>query len=379
MKMIDSGSLRPATQMTEVRTLHRTPDGSILHQDGRVIYFSCERFVRDIGRGTCCFICGASPADAPFNDEHVIPDWVLRRFQLHDQSISLPNGRTFRYDRYKIPCCEACNSRMGELIERPVRELLSQDADGICDRIRSGGNTLLFVWMALIFLKTHLKDRSIRANPDFRAPPDSIADIYDWPSLHHLHCVVRSFYTGATMAPGVLGSFIVMPYKVCDSLGAFDYADLYPAQCAMIRLDAIILYAVFDDACGAFNGIRHDIERIDGPLNELQARELLADLGCANHHISERPMFWSSVLPTGDCMIVADHSPTLHFENREILVRGRYLVEAIGPALGPEFEIRGFKGDAALERLAKGDVTFTFDDDGVFIRDGRPSEQNTES
>jgi hypothetical protein len=44
---------------------------------GNVIYFSLERFVRDIGLGDCCFICGASPSDVPFNNEHVIAEWFF--------------------------------------------------------------------------------------------------------------------------------------------------------------------------------------------------------------------------------------------------------------------------------------------------------------
>jgi hypothetical protein len=55
-----------------------TDDGSAVRHDGTVIIFSIER-VRDIGEGGSCFICGRSRDEVPFNDEHIIPDWVLRR------------------------------------------------------------------------------------------------------------------------------------------------------------------------------------------------------------------------------------------------------------------------------------------------------------
>jgi hypothetical protein len=67
-------------------------DGSILDETGKVVYFSQERFVRDICLGDCCFVCGANPANVPFNDEHVIPNWLLRRYNLFARAITLPNA-----------------------------------------------------------------------------------------------------------------------------------------------------------------------------------------------------------------------------------------------------------------------------------------------
>ena len=101
----------------------RTEDGSVVDDTGKVIYFSLERFVRDIGLGDCCFICGASPSDVPFNNEHVIAEWVLRRFGLFDRSLTLPNGTSMRYDRYTVPCCVVCNGLMGRVIEQPTSAL----------------------------------------------------------------------------------------------------------------------------------------------------------------------------------------------------------------------------------------------------------------
>jgi hypothetical protein len=77
----------------------RDDDDSVVDQEGRVLYFSPERFERWICLGTSCFICGATRAQAKFNDEHVVPAWLLRRFELFDRSIRLPNGTEIRYDR----------------------------------------------------------------------------------------------------------------------------------------------------------------------------------------------------------------------------------------------------------------------------------------
>ena len=48
----------------------KTADGSIVDSEGKVVFFSFDRFMSDIVRGNCCFICGVSPEAAAFNDEH---------------------------------------------------------------------------------------------------------------------------------------------------------------------------------------------------------------------------------------------------------------------------------------------------------------------
>ena len=41
----------------------KTADGSFVDANGQVIFFSTQRFVKDICLGDCCFICGANPND----------------------------------------------------------------------------------------------------------------------------------------------------------------------------------------------------------------------------------------------------------------------------------------------------------------------------
>jgi hypothetical protein len=64
-----------------------TEDGSIVDRAGKIIYFSTQRFVDDICLGNCCFICGAKPEEKPFNNEHILPEWLLRRYDLFARTI----------------------------------------------------------------------------------------------------------------------------------------------------------------------------------------------------------------------------------------------------------------------------------------------------
>ena len=136
-----------------------TEDGSIIDRAGKVIFFSAQRFVDDICLGNCCFICGARPEEKPFNDEHILPEWLLRRYDLFTKTITLPNDRMVRYDRYTVPCCADCNSLMGRLIEEPVSQVVQAGTDAVIEYIKKDGGLKMFIWTGLIFLKIHLKDR----------------------------------------------------------------------------------------------------------------------------------------------------------------------------------------------------------------------------
>jgi hypothetical protein len=71
----------------------RTDYGSILAPDGRVMFFSAERFARNICKGRCCFICGVDRQSAKFNNEHILPNWLFQKYKLHGESITLPTAR----------------------------------------------------------------------------------------------------------------------------------------------------------------------------------------------------------------------------------------------------------------------------------------------
>ena len=156
----------------------KTTDGSIEDEAGKVVFFSTARFINDICLGRCCFICGAQPGSKIFNDEHVIPEWVLRKFGLFHKSIILPNDLTIKYDRFKVSCCQDCNSLMGRQIEERISKVVNAGPQAIHKDIADGDALEFFVWLGLIFLKTHLKDREFRIHRDLRKPDDRIGDLY---------------------------------------------------------------------------------------------------------------------------------------------------------------------------------------------------------
>lgn len=341
-------------------------DGSVVDQAGKVIFFSTNRFVRDICLGECCFICGAQRGTREFNDEHILPEWLLRRYDLFSRKITLPNEGTVRYDRYTIPCCVDCNSLMGRVVEKPVSDVVQRGGDAINALVTSGDLLKIFVWMGLIFLKTHLKDRAHRVHMDTRKGDHKIADEYDWANLHHIHSVVRCFYTNCFVEREAIGSFLSIPVKAQLPTERFDYSDLYLAQSMLLRLDDTALLVVFNDSGGAMNYFSQKLKRIAGPVSEIQLREILAELAFLNLHIKERPVFRTDCdLLNESCRVLA-RRPTLELEKLDWSVRGELLAHALREIL-PNITLIGRSQRELSDALEVGRLSFLFDDDGEFI------------
>lgn len=65
-----------------------------------------------------CFVCG----DFADSDEHIIPKWIQRRYDLWNQKIRLPNDTTIAYRQLKIPCCKDCNNNVLSRLETRVQD-----------------------------------------------------------------------------------------------------------------------------------------------------------------------------------------------------------------------------------------------------------------
>jgi hypothetical protein len=288
------------------KTIGITEDKTVINlTDKKIDFFSLEKFQKDIVAGDSCFICGASPSEKEFNNEHILPNWILRRFNLHEDEITLPNNTSIRYGRFTIPCCVECNNQLGREIEIPVSELTSKGYDNLKNYVIKNGPGLLFRWLCLLFIKTHLKDTLLRFYLDRREPDYKIADLFEWESLHHIHCVARSFYNQCFITGEVLGSLLILPSIEIDSPGNFDYGDMYGGKALFIRMNDITLICILNDSCAALNSFQSEFEKISGPLSPLQIREIFARLVYVNMNLKERPTYYSEFNDKNECFIKA--------------------------------------------------------------------------
>jgi hypothetical protein len=360
-------------------------DGDILSRDdvevidpsGKVLFFSTQRFVENIAGKDVCFICGASPNSVTFNQEHVIPDWILTEYNLHSRRITLPNESPLRYGQFTVPCCADCNAQMGDVFEKPISQLMKRGFSEVTAHLVQGGIEQIFQWLSLIYLKTHLKDRHLRFHLDRRKDDMTLADMYDWRDLHHIHCVARAFFTGAKIAPEALGSIFVFPARNIEPDVNFDYADSYEGRTILLRLGEIAFIAVLNDSCAVWSLMQDDIRRIAGPLSSIQLRELMARMAYTNMRLRYRPQQYSafealyshpdlpSTLMSRGAYAISAHLPEL--ESLEINTEelgkllGFYVRSAAGAHFGKE------KCEQLVTQLEDGLHSLIFGTEGEFL------------
>lgn len=341
----------------------QTSDGSVEDPTGKVLFFSFERFMADIVEGDCCFICGVKPGVAAFNDEHILPDWILRRYDLYDKTITLPNGTKFRYGGFKIPCCEECNRAMGRTFEEPISGFFADGAAALSRELKENGPWLLFCWMCLIFVKTHLKDKNLRLHLDAREGTDTIGDLHDWDDLHHIHCMARAFYSGCQLTKEAMGSLLVLPAKVRPHFEGFDYGDLSFAKTVVLRIEETAIVAVLNDAQAVLSIYFEELDKIKGPLSPLQVREVAAHFASINIHLAGRPSF-SSDFSSGEYRILGHRPEDLRLEDWRPEIHGAIMDHTCKDMLAGVPDSENIR-----EQVRTGRCTFLTRPDGSFQSD----------
>lgn len=272
--------------------MYQSLDGSIASDDlKKILFFSADKFYEEIYLNDNCFICGANPSNKKFNDEHILPKWILKKYKLFSSQITLSNEQHYRYDRYKIPCCEECNKLYGKIVETPISDGFSHGYNHACTFYKKHYR-LIFIWLTLIFLKTHLKDKKFKFDPKKKT---SIGDIYEWEKLHHLHCISRIPYTKNLLGRKAIGSMLLVPAKKIDLYPSFDFIDIYEGQTIFIRMDEIAIICVLNDSCSIINSLSDLISKFSGPLDALQLRELAVKFAYMNMKLQNRPDFFSQL------------------------------------------------------------------------------------
>ncbi len=270
----------------------------VFNNHEKVIYYPLDDFVDEIVNADSCFICGVliDSCDKKFSDEHIIPRWLLRRFNLYNEKIRLPNNYFIQYASQTLPCCEECNGELSRVYETPLRNILKPEYKDFKASVTQDDGKLIFKWLSLIFIKNHLKDKERRFELDRRIESPMIADTYDWGPMHHIWCVARSHYSQADIGELVYGTMIAIPIVEEDGNCDFDYMDSHSARVIAVKVGDYAVVAVLDDA-KFFSSVYEDfIDKIKGKqLSFIQLREVVSRMEAVNVNITNRPLFKSFI------------------------------------------------------------------------------------
>ena len=120
---------------------------------------------RRFGKSTC-FLCGKRLGSKNRADEHVISKWVLERYDLWNEDLTLLNRTSIPYRQAVIPCCYDCNNQHLQTIEKAMSEAVEGGPDGV----KALDHHSLFLWCGkiyygLLYRELSLKrDRASRSN-----------------------------------------------------------------------------------------------------------------------------------------------------------------------------------------------------------------------
>ncbi|OJV21172.1 MAG: hypothetical protein BGO21_09845 [Dyadobacter sp. 50-39] len=340
---------------------------SIKTDSGRTTLFSVEEFYEKIVLENHCFICGAPPRSKEFNNEHILPDWLLAKYQLHSQIINLPNQLGQLYGKYTIPCCKDCNSELGDNVEIPMSRLLKLPYNEFSSALTDSYQniSLLFQWLNLIFLKTHLKDMHFYWSMDKRTQSVKIGTSYVWEAMHHVHCIARAHYSAAQITPQAMGSIFVIPGIQHVSIPQFYFHDNTAAQTILFRMDEKIIICVLNDSCAVFNVLTEILQKITSPVTHFQMCELFAIVTHCNLSIKNRPVFFSEISDKSGYQIKAD-LPHLEFDNIKAgITIGELLYFHVKDMIDENDSTRQF-----LAEIKENKRTYLFDANGEFVDHG---------
>lgn len=348
--------------------IRRTEDGSFVYRDGRILHQRTECWLSRVRNHDICFSCGALRQDVVFNDEHVVPDWVLRRYDLHRQFITLPNGTQMRYGQYKVPCCVRCNSLYGQIVEMPMSRLVAGGHDALLEHIQNHGPGLLIAWLSLLVFKLHYRDVTLRYNRDRRVDEGMIGDLHEWDKLHLVHTFATMPHTGTEVSPDAIGTLGIMRAVAGPGLPSFDLMDVSHMRSIMIQLDDVLIFHNVNDA-GALQAWFTDYtSRMHAPLTQVQARELGMKLAFGFASLRNPPLHRvhlhskDAEALTLDCQ----HEDQPDFEPFDRAVFGKLLLPQLLNFV-PIIRVDGKSNDEVKAMIEAGDFTSLFRGDGTFI------------
>lgn len=238
-----------------------------------------------------CFLCGVDLTDENRSDEHVFPKWLLRRFDIWNEVLNLPNGTGIRYKHLTIPCCRDCNSVWLSQVEN---KMATATAKGI-DEVRALGSSFIATWMAKLYYGLLFRDLNLlidRANPDAGTIIDS-ETIKGFREIHQVLQVTNGrVHIQEDRTPASIFLFSTLEAEEHPKAG-FDYADLLHPPFMAIRLGGIGIVAPLLD-WGASNAHEHKhLKNIDQiQLHPVQFREVMAYLASVHARFNRNPKYF---------------------------------------------------------------------------------------
>lgn len=192
------------------------------------------------------------------NEEHVLPRWMQKRFNLENQTYHLPNGTTIPYKHAKIPVSNKHNDRFGRIENRISR--------------RAATLQEIYLWAFKIHIGLIHRNSTLKI--DVRSP--SSPTFWELDGFDREIWLFRSLYSvwekGGEISPDPFGT--VLRTKALTPQPSFDFIHDMRAGTLFFQLgDEILFIALYDQARAARSNMATQLEYHRQVISQAPAHE----------------------------------------------------------------------------------------------------------
>lgn len=206
------------------------------------------RLIREFGRSqrigpSACFLCGRRLGSRNRSDEHVIPQWVQKRFRLRDARLNLLNGTSIPYRQLTIPCCVRCNTVHLSSLEKDVKRAVFSGASAV----QALPDRTLFIWLGKIFYGLLMREHLLQCDR-LSENRRSIVPKRLLRKFARHHSFLQAARLPVQFSLGVPASILVVPVQCPDEVELqFDFRDSFGMLTIAVRLGAVGIVASLQD------------------------------------------------------------------------------------------------------------------------------------
>lgn len=244
-----------------------------LHPNGRDEFESLIKSLEEFSAAKFrCFLCGKALFAGDYTQEHIIPRWAQKRYELWDQHLVLLNQTSIPYRQLTVPCCDECNKyRL-----KPIEDSLSQTVEKGKNAVKHLGDKTLFIWLGKILYGLLYKELTLlldRSDPS--AGTIITPEILERYRMHRFFLQqVRDIVECVDFSPGSIHIFTAqeLPEKRLE----WDFCDNVDTLFIGCRVGKTALIACLGDG-GAEQTMGEQFADIcDIELHPIQFREICA-------------------------------------------------------------------------------------------------------
>jgi hypothetical protein len=239
-----------------------------------------------------CFLCGTKLTPTTRTAEHVFPKWLLNRYRLWDERLTLLNGTSMSYRRIRVPSCKRCNGRFLGSLERRVEQAVR----GGYETFKRLPRQVIFQWLTKVFFQILYLE--MRLAKDVAVPDRGTILTPEFVDEFRLeHVLLNSVRVPVRIAGAPPWSIFIVPTQASTRrCRNFDFLDNTPNQVIAFRMGDVGVIAALVDGHAQEEIFRSYFRNLARRvrLHPIQFRELASKVIYKRHTMNRTPRFMTT-------------------------------------------------------------------------------------